>query len=165
MGKSEVRLFSPQLPRVICTSFHIAEHYFLGAWNRLFVAWLEWKFRCSATLWTISARLFAFIHVQYLPLVQVVKPEILVVQVVGKVVVEKIYWLQVHQQRCPSMDSTWSHTLFSHYDQWYQVFKSVQFVGPIFSWLNCQHSCYGVAMLSITPQPLQVVKSNINDDI
>ena len=32
---------------------------------------------------------FAFVYVQYLPLVQVVKPEILVVQVVGKVVVEK----------------------------------------------------------------------------
>ena len=38
MGKSEVRLLSPQLPRIICISFHIAEHYFLGAWNMLFVA-------------------------------------------------------------------------------------------------------------------------------
>ena len=38
MGKSEVRLLSPQLPRVICISFHIAEHNFLGAWNMLVVA-------------------------------------------------------------------------------------------------------------------------------
>ena len=37
MGKRELRLLSPQLPRVICISFHIAEHYSLGAWNRLFV--------------------------------------------------------------------------------------------------------------------------------
>ena len=36
MGKGKVRLLSPQLPRVICISFHIAEPYSLGAWNRLF---------------------------------------------------------------------------------------------------------------------------------
>ena len=37
MGKGEVRLLSPQIPRVICISFYIAEHHSLGAWNRLFV--------------------------------------------------------------------------------------------------------------------------------
>ena len=38
MGKGEVRLLCPELPRVICVSFHIAELYYRGAWNRLFVA-------------------------------------------------------------------------------------------------------------------------------
>ena len=54
--------------------FHIAEHYYLGAWNKLFVAWQEWQFLCSTTWCSISAQRFASIHVQYSPLVQVLKP-------------------------------------------------------------------------------------------
>ena len=89
MGKEKVCLLSPQLLRVICISCHIAEHYYLAAWNRPFVAWQEWQFLCSATLWGISAQFFASIHVQYSPLVQVMKPHILLVQVAGRIVVEK----------------------------------------------------------------------------
>ena len=60
-GKCAFSLLSSQ--RVICISFYIAEHYSLGAWNRLFVLWQEWQFRCSAILWAIS-------------LVQVLKPSV-----------------------------------------------------------------------------------------
>ena len=74
MWKCAFSLLSSQ--RVICISFHIAEHYSLGAWNRLFVLWQEWQFRCSAILWAISGRLFTSIHVQYSPLVQVLKPSV-----------------------------------------------------------------------------------------